>query len=216
VRAAGGVIAAIVLGSLAAPLVAPHEPLRQDYRAILAPPGPGHLLGTDSLGRDVLSRLVWGARTAATVAIVAATLAALLGTALGLVAGYVGGIADHAVSRLVDVWMAFPPVLLSIVLVAMVGTGLGSVILAIVVVDWTRFARIVRAEVQAQRARDYVVAARTMGLPQRAVLFGEILPNLWPLLPPSSRWRWASRSWSRRSSPSSASPSPRTRRPGAA
>lgn len=186
---AGGLITlALLAAAVFAPLLAPQDPLAQDLLYGFVPPSwmpggdPAYLLGTDSLGRDVLSRLVWGARTAATVAIVAATLAALLGTALGLVAGYVGGIADHAVSRLVDVWMAFPPVLLSIVLVAMVGTGLGSVILAIVVVDWTRFARIVRAEVQAQRARDYVVAARTMGLPQRTVLFGEILPNLWPLL----------------------------------
>lgn len=186
---AGGLITlSLLAAAVFAPLLAPQDPLAQDLLYGFVPPSwmpggdPAYLLGTDSLGRDVLSRLIWGARTAATVAIVAATLAALLGTALGLVAGYVGGIADQAVSRLVDIWMAFPPVLLSIVLVAMVGTGLGSVILAIVVVDWTRFARIVRAEVQAQRARDYVVAARTMGLPQRSVLFGEILPNLVPLL----------------------------------
>jgi dipeptide transport system permease protein len=186
---AGGLITlALLAAALFAPLLAPQDPLAQDLLYGFVPPSwlpggdPAYLLGTDSLGRDVLSRLIWGARTAATVAIAAASLAALLGTALGLLAGYVGGAADHAVSRLIDVWMAFPPVLLSIVLVAMVGTGLGSVILAIVVVDWTRFARIVRAEVQAQRARDYVVAARTMGLAPRAIVFGEILPNLWPLL----------------------------------
>ncbi len=186
---AGGLIVLVLLvTAAAAPLLAPHDPLWQDLLYGFLPPSwtaggdPLYPLGTDSLGRDVLSRLIWGARTAVIVAVTAALGAGLLGTLLGLLAGHIGGAVDLAVSRLVDIWMAFPPVLLSIVLVAMVGTGLGSVVLAIVVVDWTRFARVVRAEVQAQRARDYVTAAGAMGLPPRRVLTGEILPNLVPLL----------------------------------
>jgi peptide/nickel transport system permease protein len=101
---------------------------------------------------------------------------------LGLLAGYFGGWLDAVISRLVDVWMSFPPVLLSVVLAAVVGAGLKAVILAIIVVDWTRFCRIVRAEVLVQREQDYVAAAVTIGLSRLRVLAGEILPNLVPTL----------------------------------
>jgi dipeptide transport system permease protein len=184
----GFVLLLLLVVALAAPLLAPHDPLEQDLLASFDPPfwrsgaDPHFLLGTDSLGRDILSRLIYGARVALTVALVAATLAALLGTVLGLCAGYFGGWVDGAISRLVDVWMSFPPVLLSIVLAAVVGAGLKAVILAIIVVDWTRFCRIIRAEVLVQREQDYVAAAVTIGLRRWRVLMGEILPNLVPTL----------------------------------
>ena len=130
----------------------------------------------------MLSRLIWGARTALIVAVAATLLAALAGTALGAAAGYFGGRTDAVVSRLVDVWMAFPPVLLAVVLVALLGTGLTSVIVAIAVVDWTRFARVVRAETQGQRALDYVTSARMLGLSPLRILLSEVLPNVAPLL----------------------------------
>ncbi|HEV2546042.1 MAG TPA: ABC transporter permease [Stellaceae bacterium] len=174
--------------AFAAPLLAPHDPLEQDLLLSFSPPfwrngtDASYLLGTDSLGRDILSRLIYGARIALTVALVAATLAALLGTALGLLSGYFGGYLDAAISRLVDVWMSFPPVLLSVVLAAVVGAGLKAVILAIIVVDWTRFCRIVRAEVLVQREQDYVAAAVTIGLNRWRILWVEILPNLVPTL----------------------------------
>jgi dipeptide transport system permease protein len=183
-----GVLALVAVTALAAPVVAPHDPLEQDLLASLLPPlgfagaDPLYPLGTDSLGRDVLSRLVFGTRVALTVAFVAATLAALLGTVLGLLAGWLGGWVDELISRLVEIWMSFPPVLLSIVLVAVIGAGLHAVIIAIVVVDWTRFCRVVRAEVQAQKGRDYVVAARILGLGRWRTLWSEVLPNLAPLL----------------------------------
>jgi peptide/nickel transport system permease protein len=194
------VLALLVVAALFAPWLAPMDPEAQDLLSPLVPPawhqsepaagetadaaeaGAVHWLGTDTLGRDVLSRLVWGARTALTVAVVASLLTALLGTLLGALAGYFGGAVDALVSRLVDVWMAFPPVLLAVVLVALIGTGLGSVILAIVVVDWTRFARVVRAETQAQRALDYVTSARMLGLGPLSILATEIGPNVAPLL----------------------------------
>jgi peptide/nickel transport system permease protein len=182
------VVALLVAAAAAAPLLAPHDPLEQNLLLSFLPPfwrsggDPGFPLGTDGLGRDILSRLIYGARIALAVALVAATLAALLGTVLGLLAGYYGGLIDALVSRLVDVWMSFPPVLLSVVLAAVVGAGLKAVILAIIVVDWTRFCRIVRAEVLVQREQDYVLAAVTIGLGRGRVLVAEILPNLVPTL----------------------------------
>jgi peptide/nickel transport system permease protein len=178
----------LVLVALLAPWIAPHDPLEQDLMSAQLPPSwmtggdPAYLLGTDSLGRCVLSRLIYSARIAVVVALIAATLAALIGIALGLFAGSFAGWVDQAISRLIDVWMAFPPVLLSIVLAAVIGAGLTSVIVAIVVIDWTRFARVVRAETMVQLTRDYAAAARAIGLSRAKVLWLEILPNLVPLL----------------------------------
>ena len=180
----GGFIVFLVLVALFAPLLAPFDTLEQDLMAATAAPGvePGHWLGTDSLGRDVLSRLIYGTRIALTVAFVAAALACLLGTTLGLLAGYYRGWVDAMVSRLVDIWMAFPPVLLSILLVAVLGAGLTSVIIAIVVIDWTRFARVVRAETQQQARLEYAEAASALGMGRGAILWREVLPNVLPVV----------------------------------
>jgi dipeptide transport system permease protein len=174
--------------AIAAPLFAPKDPLAQNLLLATTPPAgfadaePGFLLGTDGLGRDVLSRIIFGARVSLTVAFVAGGLACLIGSLLGLWAGFFGNLVDDVISRLVDVWMAFPPVLLSILLVAVLGTGLHSVIAAIVVIDWTRFCRVVRTETMAQAQMDYVVAARTIGFSRATILFREILPNVLPVL----------------------------------
>lgn len=195
----GFALGLLLVAALLAPWLAPADPELQDLLSPLAPPtllqgatahpvadkaadDAIHWLGTDNLGRDVLSRLIWGARTALTVAVLAAATTALLGSLLGAAAGFFGGATDALVSRMVDVWMSFPPVLLAVVLVALLGTGLGSVILAIVVVDWTRFARVVRAEVRAQRALDYVTSARMLGLSPWRILLTEVGPNLLPVL----------------------------------
>jgi len=173
----------LVLAAIAAPWLAPFDPLDQDLSAQLQGPSwHGHLLGTDSLGRDLLSRLIWGARIALEVAVLAAIPTAILGTALGLLAGYFGGVADAVISRLVDVWTSFPPVLLSIILVALIGTGLTSVVVAIIVIDWTRFCRVVRAETLKQRHMDYIDAAVVAGLKPLAILAREIVPNVLPLV----------------------------------
>ena len=185
---AGGFIAFPVAAAVAAPLIAPHDPLQQNLLLATTPPvglaeaEPGYWIGTDGLGRDVLSRIIYGTRVSLTVAFVAAGLAALIGSVLGLMAGYLGSVVDAIVSRLVDIWMAFPPVLLSILLVAILGSGVRSVIIAIVVIDWTRFCRVVRTETTAQARMDYVVAARTLGFGRSAILFREILPNVAPVL----------------------------------
>ena len=178
----------LALVALCAPLIAPHDPLEQDLMSAQLPPawvGGGeaaYWLGTDSLGRCVLSRLIYSARTAVAVALIAASLAAAIGIALGLIAGSFGGWVDQTLSRLSDVWTALPPVLLSIVLAAVIGAGLTSVIAAIVVVDWTRFARVVRAETMVQLKRDYAAAARVIGLSRGGLLRLEVLPNLVPLV----------------------------------
>ena len=181
------ILFALFVFAVLAPWLAPHDPLEQDLINTLSPPAwlggqPQFPLGTDSLGRDILSRLIFGSRVALMVALFAAIMAGLLGTALGLLAGYFGGWIDTLISRLVDIWMSFPAVLLCIVLAAVLGPGLQTVIVAIVVIDWTRFCRVVRSEVLVQREQDYVASALTIGLPPAKILFGEVLPNVVPLL----------------------------------
>ncbi len=182
-----GTLLALVVLAAAAPWLSVQDPLEQDLLNAFQRPGLGggdaaHPLGTDGLGRDFLSRLVYAARPALIVAGIAATLAGLLGTVLGLAAGYLGGRLDAMISRLVDIWMSFPPVLLCIVLAAVLGAGLHTVVIAIVVIDWTRFCRVVRAETMVQKNRDYVAAAVTIGLGPARILASEILPNVAPLL----------------------------------
>lgn len=185
---AGGWLLVILLAAIFAPLVAPHDPLAQDLMLERLPPfwvtgaEPGYWLGTDSLGRDLLSRLIYGGRIAFAVAFAAAIAACLTGSALGLVAGYFGGWADRIVSRIVDIWMAFPPVLFAILLVAVLGTGLSSVIIAIAVIDWTRFCRVVRAEAMSQARMDYVENARIAGFGRLDIMLREVLPNVLPTI----------------------------------
>lgn len=184
----GGWLLLLVLAAVFAPMLSPHDPLEQDLFAARLPPfweqgaDPAYLLGTDSLGRDLLSRMLYGARLALTVALVAGTLTCLVGATLGLIAGYYRGWADLVISRLVDIWMAFPPVLFAILLIAVLGTGLTSIIIAIVVIDWTRFSRVVRAEAMSQGAMDYVASAQVAGRSRLGIALAEILPNVLPTI----------------------------------
>jgi len=183
---AGGWLLLALLAAIFAPLIAPQDPLAQDLMLERLPPfwldgaEPGYWLGTDSLGRDLLSRLIFGGRIAFIVAFAAATSACLVGSALGLIAGYFGGWADRIISRIVDIWMAFPPVLFAILLVAVLGTGLSSVILAIAIIDWTRFCRVIRAEAMSQARMDYVESARIAGYGRIGIMLREVLPNVLP------------------------------------
>src|SRR5262249_33264001 len=156
------VVACVGLAALFAPLIAPHDPNEQNLVAILLPPAwasggeATFPFGTDSLGRCVLSRLIYGARGALAGGGLASPGAMLLGGTLAHIAGYCGGRVDWLISRAVDVWMSFPPVVLSLILMVGLGVGLRNVVLAIVLVDWTRFCRVLRAEVMVVRRRDYV------------------------------------------------------------
>ena len=181
-------LAVIALAAIFAPFITPHDPLAQDLMLGKLPPvwiegsEPGYLLGTDSLGRDVLSRLISATRPALIVAIGAGFGCCLSGSVLGLIAGFFGGWSDRIISRIVDIWMAFPPVLLSILLVAFFNPSLQSVIIAIAVIDWTRFCRVVRAETMQQRRMDYVESARAIGRTMTATLIDEVLPNVLPAI----------------------------------
>ncbi len=183
-----GWLAVVVLAALLAPWIAPKDPLMQDLFLGRMPPAwvagaePGYWLGTDSLGRDVFSRILHGARIALTVAVVAGGITCLVGATLGLMAGFLRGWVDVVISRLIDIWMAFPPVLFSILLVAVLGPGLHSIIIAIVVIDWTRFARVVRAEAMGQGAMDYVASAQVAGRGRLSTMLTEILPNVLPTI----------------------------------
>lgn len=181
-------LAAVVVAALFAPWLAPHDPLAQDIFLGKLPPfwvagaEPGYWLGTDTLGRDVLSRVIYGAQVALIVAVLAGGAACLVGSAAGLAAGYFGGWVDRVVSRLIDIWMSFPPVLFAILLVAVLGTGLHSVVIAIAVIDWTRFARVVRAETLVQARMDYVDSAAVVGRSRWGTLLREVLPNVVPTM----------------------------------
>jgi peptide/nickel transport system permease protein len=182
------IIALVGACAILAPHLAPHDPSEQDLIATLLPPAwadggdPSYPLGTDSLGRCVLSRLIYGARVALTVALFASLGAMSLGAILAHAAGYFGGFVDWAIGRVVDVWMSFPPVILSLILMVGLGTGLRNVILAIVLVDWTRFCRVLRSEVLIVTRRDYVAAARLVGFSHWRTITREIAPATMPLL----------------------------------
>jgi peptide/nickel transport system permease protein len=178
----------IAVCAIFAGLIAPHDPGDQNLLSILTPPAwaqggdPSYPLGTDSLGRCVLSRLIYGARTAMLVALLASLGAAIVGTVLAHISGYFGGAVDWLIGRMVDVWMSFPPVILSLILMVGLGVGLRNVILAIILVDWTRFCRVLRSEVLIVTRRDYVAAARLLGFTHWQTIIREVFPATVPLL----------------------------------
>jgi len=181
-------VVGIVCCAVFAGSIAPHDPGDQNLLAILTPPAwaaggdPSYPLGTDSLGRCVLSRLIYGARTAMLVAFLASLGAMIIGTVLAHISGYFGGVIDWLIGRLVDVWMSFPPVILSLILMVGLGVGLRNVILAIILVDWTRFCRVLRSEVLIVRRHDYVAAARLLGFTHWQTIVREVFPATIPLL----------------------------------
>jgi peptide/nickel transport system permease protein len=181
-------ILALILVAVFARFLAPHDPTEQDLLYTLLPPAwatggePAYPLGTDSLGRCILSRLIYGSRVALFVAVVSATGAMVLGTSLALLAGYFGRRTDWLIARAVDIWMAFPPVVLALILLVGLGAGVNKVILAIIIIDWTRFCRVIRSEVLVVMKRDYIPAARLVGFSHVQVILKEVLPAVTPLL----------------------------------
>jgi peptide/nickel transport system permease protein len=173
-----GIIVGIVLLAIFAPLIAPADPLAIDYAHPAAPPGAGgHLLGTDAVGRDILARLIYGTRISLQVGLVAVGIAATLGTTVGLAAGYYGGWVDSVLMRTVDVFLAFPVIVLAIGIIAVLGPSLGNVVIALGLVAWTTYARVVRGQVLVLRELDFVHAARAMGVGDWRLLTRHILPN---------------------------------------
>ncbi len=168
----------IVLVALAAPLLTSWDPIRQDLTNSLAAPGNGHLLGTDQLGRDVFARLIYGARVDLRVGALAVLLPFILGGTLGLLAGWYGGWFDLVVMRVVDMVIAFPFFVLVIALVFALGSGTRSIYVAITLVGWVAYCRIVRGEVLVAKEQEYALAARASGLPTWRILLRHMLPNV--------------------------------------
>jgi peptide/nickel transport system permease protein len=176
----GGVtiLGLVVLAALFAPFITQHNPTDQDLLRTLAGPSSSHWLGTDDLGRDVWSRLVYGARTTLRVAFLAVIFPFTIGTVIGLASGYYGGWIDTVTNWLVNVVVAFPFFVLIIALVFVLGPGTRSIYIAITIVGWVSYTRIIRGEVLVAKRRDYVLAARSAGLSDRRILFRHLLPNV--------------------------------------
>ena len=176
-------IAILALIAMSAPLIAPADPLKQVLSTRLEPPSTANWLGTDQLGRDVLSRMIYGSRISLLIGIVVVGLAGSVGTFVGLVAGYVGGWVDEALMRLTDVFFAFPALILAMAISGALGPSLTNAMIAIAIVSWPVYARLVRAQVLSLREREYVEAARSLGAPAERIVWSHILPNtLAPLL----------------------------------
>lgn len=177
-------LALIACLALLGPLVVPHDPDAQDLTLRLRPPVwspdavPGFLLGTDELGRDVLSRVIYGSRVSILVGLTATLVSGVLGTAAGLVAGYLGRTSDQVLMRLADVQLAIPALLLALAVIAALGPGLGRVILVLGVTGWVAYARVVRAEVLTLRSREFVSAAEAIGVGRFRIMFRHLLPNV--------------------------------------
>ncbi len=182
VVAGGVIILAWVLVALTVPLWTPYDPVMMAGRRLL-PPDAAHWLGTDALGRDVLARTLWGARFSLLMAAAVISAAVVIGAALGAIAGFLGGLADGAIMRFADVTLSFPPILLAMAVTASLGPGLQNAAVAMIIVWWPVYARLMRAQVLTIKEREHVEAAVACGAPPRRVLARHILPLCWsPIL----------------------------------
>jgi peptide/nickel transport system permease protein len=168
----------ILLTVILAPVLAPSDPTAMDFDHILEPPSSAHLLGTDDLGRDILSRVIWGGRESLRVALLAVLVAGLGGIVLGVVSGYYGGRVDATMMRIVDVLLAFPSILLVLSIVAALGPNLGTVLIALGIASIPGVTRFVRGTVLAAKNSEYVLAARVLGATDRFIMSTQILPNI--------------------------------------
>ena len=171
-------IAMFLVFSAFAPLIAPYKPDDMDYEAILYPPSSQHLLGTDDLGRDIFSRIIYGARVDLGTVIVVISIALAIGLTLGLVSGYFGGWVDAVIMRVTDVFMSIPYLVLAMAVAAALGPGLRSVVIAMSVAWWRGYARLTRGEILSLKEEQYVEAAQAVGASHLRVMFRHLLPNL--------------------------------------
>ncbi len=179
----GMFIVLIVLAGILAPLIAPHDPNDQDLTRSLQGTGSEYLLGTDKQGRDILSRIIYGTRTALLSALMVVILSEFIGVPLGLISGYYGGFIDNLIMRAWDILLSFPSLLLVILIVAAFGRGLSSAVVALSIVYVPMISRVVRSAALVERELDYVEAARAIGYPDRRIIFRHVLPNcLSPIL----------------------------------
>ncbi len=168
----------IVLAGIFAPVVAPFDPYYQDYDKVLLPPNGTNLFGTDQLGRDLFSRVIYGIRIDLVVGFIITFVPMIYGVAIGALAGYYGGVLDGVLMRLLDTAIAFPFLVLIIVVIAILGPGVHSIYIAVFLVAWTMYARLARAEMLVERSKDYMLAAKTLGYPTSRIIFRHALPNI--------------------------------------
>ncbi len=171
------VVCSLVITAVLAPFIAPYEPTEIDVYNVLSPPTRDHLMGTDELGRDLLSRIIWGSRVSLKVGFVAVGIALLIGIAVGAAAGFYGGNVDAVLMRFVDIMLAFPTFFLILAVIAILEPSIFTIMAVIGVTSWMDVARLVRAEFLTLKERDFVDAARAMGVRNRRLIFRHILPN---------------------------------------
>lgn len=172
------VVLTVVSAALLAPYLTPHDPNDTDLLTRLEPPSEEHLMGTDQLGRDVLTRLLYGARISLRIAVVVVAITLIIGTAVGVVAGYAGGWVDEALMRLVDILLAFPGILLALVIAGILGPSLENIMIALATVGWTQYARIVRGSVLSVKEQEFIQAAQLMDVSRFRILLGHVVPNV--------------------------------------
>lgn len=175
--AGAALLAAFVFLTLAAPLVAPYDPIAQDAAARLQGPSFPHPFGTDNFGRDILSRVIWSTRIDLQIAVIGVIFPFIIGTTLGTVAGFFGGIVDAVFMRLVDIILAFPFLVLMLSIIAILGPGLSSFFIAMALVGWVSYARLIRAQMLVLKNHDYAVAAVSLGFSRTRIMFRHLLPN---------------------------------------
>jgi peptide/nickel transport system permease protein len=181
-NAGAGIVTIVILAAVVGPWVAPFDPSAQELALRLDGPSGVHWFGLDELGRDILSRVMSGARVSLLVGLVVVSISASIGAVLGSLAGYYGGVVDETIGRLIDILLAFPGLLLAIALVAVLGPSLTNVVLALSSIGWVGYARVVRAQVLQAREFEYVVAAKAMGAATPRILARHILPAALPAL----------------------------------
>ena len=176
------VLLVLVLAAVFAEQIAPYDPYKTNYANVKQPPTAEHFIGTDELGRDGFSRLIYGARISLMVGFIVSSISVTIGVALGAIAGYFGGIADMIIMRVVDLMMAFPFLVLAIALVAVFGPSLFNMMVALIVVYWIWFARVVRGMVLTLRETEFIVGAKAAGASDISIIFRHILPNVFPVV----------------------------------
>lgn len=172
-----GVLVTFVALALLAPWVAPHDPIVQDPAARLLPPSPAYPFGTDNFGRDVLSRVIWGARIDLQIAVLGVVFPFAIGTVVGTVAGFFGGWVDAVLMRIIDLVLAFPFLVLMLSIITILGPGLGSFYIAMALVGWVSYARLIRAQILVLKTQDFAVAAASLGFSRARIMFRHLLPN---------------------------------------
>jgi peptide/nickel transport system permease protein len=172
------IIFVLIVIAILAPFIAPHDPIEQNLEHRLLPPNMEYLLGTDNLGRCILSRLIYGASVSLLISIMVVGISTFVGVILGLLAGYSGGLIDEIIMRIVDILLAFPGIILALVVVGILGPSLYNVMLALAVVGWTSYARVVRGLVLSVKEKEFIEAAQALGASDARIMFRHILPNI--------------------------------------